>query len=248
MRKKLLGNLSRREYFWPPHWAKSRIDRLIQLGGRSLTKASSVALGSDITVQVGNGDDSVPVGNTPMEFIDGFQYAVELMHELRFSSDEIASRQKWMKWMFWESRLNDNAKMHCAELFLLKYHRHLDWAGAIGQESMIWMEGVGMTKNDSILRKLSTQKSTASPPRKRKKGVKSSRSHADRRDAPSSDGRSVSRQPLKERILGVCDSRVLKHITCRHERDGGDGKKCKFSHTCPRCPGEDHAASACGKL
>ena len=99
-KKKLQRSLSLREYFWPPQWARVRLEKLTQNAARGITKPSTVNLAGDVTVQVGAGDDSVEVGASQMDFIDGFDYAVKIMTELNFSPSEIASRQEFVRWLF----------------------------------------------------------------------------------------------------------------------------------------------------
>ena len=242
-----------REYFWPPQWAKSRIQKLIMNSGRCVTKPNSVAIAGDVTVQVGGGDDSVAVGQSVMDFLDGYEYIEDVMSELHFPSEEIRSRKAFVKWLFWSMpRLTDQAKMFCAEQFLLRYHAHRDWMAAATSESVIWMEGVGLYNGSAkekahILGGGSRSQSSSSSTQRKRKRSSEGKSSSDRKDkSPSSKSR--DRDPPKARVSGTCDSRVDKRLSCRFERDGGDGKSCKYSHVCPRCPGEDHPATKCGKM
>ena len=245
-RKNIQRRLVNREYFWPPQWAKKRITALIQNSNRGTARQSTVALAGDVTVQVGGGDDSVKVGESVMDFLDGYEYIEEVMIELCFPKDEVLSRRRWVKWLFWTlPSLTDRGKMHCAEQFLLRYHAHQDWPLAAEKESFIWMEGFMSTSSRQGGGKSSSQASSSSPSRKRKRAGKS-KTQSDKKDSKESGEQ--RRDPPKDRIIGVCDSRVIKGITCRAERNGGDGSKCRFSHTCPRCPNENHPASACGKM
>ena len=246
-KKNIQRRLLNREYFWPPQWAKKRITALIQNSNRGMARQNTVALGSDVTVQVGGGDDSVKVGDSVMDFLDGYEYIEETMFELNFPTHEIYSRRKWVKWLFWTlPSLSDKGKMHCAEQFLLRYHAHQDWPAAAEKESIIWMEGISLSSKSSVGKAGNgTQASSSSPSRKRKRGERS-KAQGDKKDSKSSS--ESKRDPPKGRVSGTCDSRVVKTISCRSERDGGDGSKCRFSHVCPRCPGENHPASACGKM
>ena len=185
-----------------------------------------------------------------MDFLDGFELALELMQELHFSQQEIHSRREWMKWVFWNPNLCERARVHCADKFLLKYHRHTDWMAVISLDSMIWVEGMNMSIMSAHTPRSSSSRPAFSSPKRKKRSGKIKPS-LDRRDAPaaSTSGEArAPRPPLKDRIIGVCDSRVSKDVRCRHERDGGDGKRCRYSHICPRCPNEDHAANVCGKM
>ena len=248
-KKKIQRSLSNREYFWPPQWAKSRIEQLVKNSARGVTKANSVAIAGDVTVQVGGGDDSVAVGQSVMDFLDGYDYIEDVMGELKFPAEEIRSRRAFVKWLFWTvPRLSDQARMHCAEQFLLRYHTHRDWPAAAAQETMIWMEGVTLSNGSlrdraQIIGNSAKSRSGSSSPKKRKRKGKS---QSDKKEKSSSESR--SKDPPKERVPGTCDSRTDKRFTCRFERDGGDGKGCKYKHSCPRCPGEDHPASKCGKM
>ena len=255
-KKNIQRRLVNREYFWPPQWAKTRIQKLIMNSGRCVTKPSSVAIAGDVTVQVGGGDDSVAVGQSVMDFLDGYEYIEEVMIELNFPSAEISSRKAFVKWLFWSMhRLTDQAKMFCAEQFLLRYHGHRDWMVAASSESVIWMEGVSLSNGSAkekaaILGGNSRSQSGPSSAQKKRKRSGESRSSSDKKDRSSNESKSRDRDrdPPKARISGTCDSRVDKRLSCRSERNGGDGKSCKYSHTCPRCPGEDHPASKCGKM
>ena len=252
-KKKLQRSLSLREYFWPPQWARSRLDKLIQNAGKGITKPSTVSLAGEVSVQVGAGDDSVEVGNSPMDFLDGFEYACRLMVEMDFDPLEIASRREFVRWLFWHPYLSDKARMCCAEEFLIRYHAHLNWMSASKEESFIWMKGMAMSHVSSS----SKSGGKPSPKRaaKKRKGdnkqqqQSSSRGKSFSRSKDSSEkDKPASRATPEGRISGVCDSRVQKNITCRFERNGGDGSECMFSHTCPRCPGVNHSAAHCGKL
>ena len=240
-KKKLQRSLSLREYFWPPQWARSRLDKLIQNAGKGITKPSTVSLAGDVSVQVGAGDDSVEVGNSPMDFLDGFEYACRVMLELDFDPLEIASRREFVRWLFWHPSLNERARMFCAEKFLIRYHAHLNWMSAAKEESFIWMEGITMS-HVSGSSKSGSKSSPKRNAKKRKPGDGKQQQHSaskgkyqSRSKDSSEKDKPASRATPEGRISGVCDSRVQKNISCRFERNGGDGSECMFSHTCPRC-------------
>ena len=207
-------------------------------------------------MQVGAGDDSVEVGGSQMDFIDGFDYAVKIMTELNFSPSEIASRQEFVRWLFWHPSLSEKARMICAEKFLVRYHAHPDWPKAAKEESFIWMEGVNMSLPPGGSR-VSSSGSSLSPRRIARKRKPKSHSAKDKGQSQAKQKETSSREKSSSRdsrsppegcIPGTCDSRIAKHLTCRYERNGGDGSECAFSHTCPRCPNVNHSAANCGKI
>ena len=253
-KKKLMKSLSLREYFWPPQWARNRLEKLIQNAGRGLTRPSTVSLAGDVTVQVGAGDESVEVGNSQMDFIDGFEYACQLMVELDFPPAEITARKDFVRWLFWHPSLSEKARMVCAEKFLVRYHGHPNWSIAAKEETFIWMEGINLSSPAGGLRAGSSSRQSSSPRRIARKRKAQSQSAGDKKQAQSkqkdSSGKekSAARAPPEGRIAGTCDSRVAKHIACRFEKNGGDGSECAFSHICPRCPNVNHSAASCGKM
>ena len=261
-KKKLMKSLSLREYFWPPQWARSRIDKLVQNAGKNITKPSTVTLSGDVSVQVGAGDDSVEVGNSQMDFLDGFDYVCQVMQELQFDPQEIASRKEFVRWLFWHSSLNEKARMACAEKFLIRYHTHPNWMVAAKEETFIWMEGINLTSGFS--KSGGTSSGSKSSPkrnvRKRRQGSGSAngqkhhqsssrdKNHYRSKESSEREQSATARSPPEGRIQGVCDSRIQKGLSCRFERNGGDGSECRFSHVCPRCPGVNHSAAQCGKI
>ena len=251
-----MKSLVLREYFWPPQWARNRLEKLIQNAGKGITRPSTVNLTGDVTVQVGAGDDSVEVGSSQMDFIDGFELACQLMAELDFSPAEIAARREFVRWLFWHPSLSERARMMCAEKFLVRYYAHRNWPVAAREETFIWMEGMQLSalSGGSKASASSLSGSTSSPKRNARRTKGKGQSTGDKKQAQSkqkeSSGKekSSARTPPEGRIAGTCDSRVAKHISCRFEKNGGDGSGCAFSHTCPRCPNVNHSAASCGKM
>jgi hypothetical protein len=162
--------------------------------------------------------DGVAVSSTWPLFRCGFLFVVRAMMELESRLSQAADRLEFLEFLENQCFYLDQERVRYAEQFMFRHKKELFWAP------------LALT-DPSLLYKAASRAHQAPPIR-----VSKSRSSPGILKASVLPGQ----LPTLAVPLGYCLSRIARSKSCSRS-------PCRFSHSCPYCPGKDHAASVCPK-